>query len=178
MDLSRGVPLIGPSGNQVIAGNPAPIMEPRIDLMASWEDIMALGRKERGDVAEARTVAKLMELGIIVAKPLAENAAPWDLIVVAGRKISRLQVKSAWSRTERGYWIGTCGGSGRPYDPKDVDFLVGYVAPEDTWFVFPTRCVQVTHLCIQTDPDWELARYRERWDLLFPKGQRPVARVQ
>ncbi len=25
----------------------------------------------------------------------------------------------------------------------------------------------MTHLCVQTDPNWELAQYRERWDLLF-----------
>ncbi len=116
------------SGDAVVALITA-VAEPRFDLFASWEDIQALSRKERGDLAEARTVAKLIQLGTIVAKPFAEGAAPWDLIIEARGKISRLQVKSAWSKTERGYWIGTTGGAGRPYRPRDVDFVVAYVAP-------------------------------------------------
>ncbi len=190
--------IIGPSGSQApwapgsglrAPGNreggsvPALVLEPRIDIYASWEDIMALSRLERGELAEARLAAKLIEMGIIVAKPLGK-AAKWDLIVEAGGKISRLQVKSAWKKTawanrEPAYVIATGPtDGGRPhhwkrcYSPKEVDFVIGYVAPEEAWFVFPVRIMQMTGLVIKTDPKWRLARYRERWDLLFPKGQR------
>ncbi len=144
----------------------------RFDISASWEDIMALSAKARGELAEARLVVKLMELGVVVAKPFGENAK-WDLVVQAGRKLSRLQLKSAWVKSETGYHIAS-GPAGdypkaprRCYRPSEIDFVVGYAAPEDAWFIFPVRLVRKSDMVLKTDPKWRLARFRDRWDLLF-----------
>ncbi len=103
--------------------------------------------------------------------------------VGGGGKLSRLQVKSAWKKTawasqKPAYVIATGptdgGRSGyfkRWYTPKEIDFVIGYIAPEDAWFVFPVRLLRTTGLVIKTDPKWRYARYRERWDLLYPKGK-------
>ncbi len=150
--------------------NPAALAQhDSLTIWASCEDVMALPPKARGEVAEVRTAAKLMELGVVVAKPFGDSAK-WDLIVEAGMKISRLQVKSAWVKTRQGYAI-QCGGRERQYGPENIDFLVGYVAPEETWYIFPARVIEdIAQLYIKTDPKWKLARYRERWDLLFARG--------
>jgi hypothetical protein len=175
MGLSIENPLLGSSGNQLIAWNPALISEPRFDISASWEDILALPPKARGELGEARTAAKLMEMGVVVARPIGDSAK-WDLIVEAGGpggKISRLQVKSAWVKSRNAYTIATspaCDfktGRRRCYGLKEIDFFVGYVAPEETWFIFPVRLIRTKYVEIKTDPDWRFARFRERWDLLF-----------
>ncbi len=163
--------------------------EYRFDIWASWEDIMALPPKARGEVAEARLVAKLMEMGFVVAKPFGDSAK-WDLIVQAGdtpgqakigldrgtrRKISRLQVKSAWTvckDRENTYQFGaaparTDADGVRPYRRDEIDFLVAYVAPEDAWYIIPIEeILDKNHLQFSTRKDDEYARYREAWELL------------
>ncbi len=155
--------------------DPAIPCPPCVDLYASWEDILALPPKARGELAEARLVTKLMEMGITVAKPLGDSAK-WDLIIQAGRKISRLQVKSAWVKSGTGYQISAGPsynhkhGCRRCYGLDEIDFLVAYIAPEDTWFVFPVRVVRDNNVFVKTDPGWRLARYRERWELLYRRN--------
>ncbi len=115
-----------------------------------------------------------MAMGLIVAAPFGDSS-PWDLVVQAGGKLSRLQVKSAWVKGKDGYQINAtpCAdaktGIRRIYRPDEIDFLVGYVAPEDAWFIFPVSELQHKHVNIDTDPDWPLAGYREKWDLLYPR---------
>jgi hypothetical protein len=148
--------------------------EPGLDIWASVsvEEALALPVKARGELAEMLLVLKLMAMGMIVAKPFGDSS-PWDLVVQAGGKLSRLQVKSAWVRGRDGYEISagpssSCRtGRRRLYRVDEIDFLVGYVAPEDTWFIFPMREVHTTNVIIRMEPYWPLAGYRERWELLY-----------
>ncbi len=152
--------------------------ELRLDIAASWEDIMALPPKARGELAEWRLVSKLLEMGLTVAKPLGDSAK-WDLIVEARGKISRLQVKSAWVKSRNGYTVATSpacdfkSGLRRCYRMNEIDFFVAYVAPEDVWFIFPVGVIRRKYIEIRTDPHWRLARFRERWDLLFGERGNP-----
>ncbi len=189
VDLFIEEQLVAALGEQAARWYPSLFAAQPIRIWASVEDVMKLGRLERGEVAEARLAVKLMEMGVIVAKPMGK-AGKWDLLAEAGGKLSRLQVKSAWVKTawasrKPAYVIATGptdgGKSGyfkRWYTPKEIDFVIGYVAPEDAWFVFPVRLLRTTGLVIRTDPKWRYARYRERWDLLYPKGKRPATKAQ
>ncbi len=41
----------------------------------------------------------------------------------------------------RSYTIKTTGANGRAYTLDDIDFVVGYVVPEDIWYVIPVEAV-------------------------------------
>ncbi len=90
--------------------------------------------KARGELAEARFIVKALSLGFSVAKPFGDSL-PFDFIVKAGRHLWRVNVKSAWSTHRKGYHftveMGRTSHRLRPYSARDLDFIVGYVGPED-----------------------------------------------
>src|SRR5437868_3734802 len=97
--------------------------------------------KARGEVAEARFVAKAMSLGFSVSRPIGDSQ-PFDLIVQFNERLSRVQVKSAWHKHGGGYHFSaslgrTSKGGKRPYNIGDIDFIAAYVAPEHAWFIIP-----------------------------------------
>ena len=127
--------------------------------------------KARGELAEARFVAKALSLGFTVARPFGDNQ-PYDFIVQSGRRLARVQVKSAWTPFRKHvYQVMTSTGRRtrrglRPYRARDLDFIVVYIAPEDSWFVIPFRELRATiHFFLSPRSRW--VRYRERWDLLL-----------
>ncbi len=159
-----------------VAVTPAAVPESGLDISAAWEEALSLPAKARGEVAEMILVPKLMAMGMIVAKPFGDSS-PWDLVVQAGNRLSRLQIKSAWVRSawakRRGaYQVNAspamdCAGSRRCYRNDEIDFLVAYVVPEEAWFVIPVGQIRCTNLFIDMGSDSSFARYRDRWDLLF-----------
>lgn len=50
----------------------------------------------RGDIAEARFIGKAMSLGFTVLRPFG-NQEPYDFVLRMGRRLTRVQVKSAWT---------------------------------------------------------------------------------
>jgi hypothetical protein len=109
---------------------------PLLELQAS---AVELSRKQRGEMAEAAFVAKATALGYAVAKPWGESSR-YDLIVDCGRKLLRVQVKSAHRAGEHGgYTFHAHGNSYAAYGKDEIDLLVAYVVPEDAWYVFPVR---------------------------------------
>ncbi len=60
-----------------------------------------LTRKRRGEMAEAAFLHKASRLGFGVAKPWGDSD-PYDLIVDSGRRLWRVQVKSAYRWGEYG----------------------------------------------------------------------------
>lgn len=128
--------------------------------------------KARGELAEARFIAKALSLGYAVAKPFGDSQ-PYDFIVHAGGKLSRVQVKSAWCATPRGAFqfvaspIQSRGHRACPYHGDEIDFFVAYLAPADSWFVIPIHALtRHNHLHLSLDPRHPFARYREAWHLL------------
>jgi hypothetical protein len=95
--------------------------------------------KRRGEAAEAAFLARATHLGFRVLLPWGESN-PYDAAVDFGRGLLRVQVKSAGSYNA-GYTIKTTGAQGHVYTLDDIDFLVGYVVPEDVWYVIPAEAL-------------------------------------
>jgi len=101
---------------------------------AAWWS--SLTRKRRGEMAEAAFVAKAVSLGFGVAKPWGDSD-PFDFIVQAGGRLSKVQVKSAHCVGEDGtYSIRAHGHDMKAYRADQIDVLVAYVVPENVWYVF------------------------------------------
>ena len=100
---------------------------------------VALTRKQRGEMAEAAFLAKASSLGLRVSKPWGESSR-YDLIVDNGRRLLRVQVKSA-HRTggNGGYSFHAYGNTTRVYDASEIDLLAAYVVPMDAWYLFPVQ---------------------------------------
>lgn len=128
--------------------------------------------KARGEVAEARFVAKAMSLGFSVSRPVGDSR-PYDFILQFNHRLTRVQVKSAWTKHGGGYHFTTSLGrtsrSGiRPYAAGEVDFIVAYIAPHDAWFILPIAEVRNRtqfKLCVRSHS--RLLTFRGRWDLLI-----------
>jgi hypothetical protein len=127
---------------------------------------------QRGELGEAAFIHKAISLGFVVAKPYGHNL-PYDFIVEGGNGFRSVQIK-ACGNMRRGLYQ-TCISCRRhrvvvPYRESDVDFIVVYIIPEETWYVIPVRQVAVrTSVSFRPkgyprgDPH---ACYREAWHLL------------
>jgi len=132
--------------------------------------------KARGELAEARFLAKAMALGLVVSKPFGDSAR-YDFVVDAAGCLSRVQVKSAWTRSRRGdYQFGASpaqlrGQRPRPYRRNEIDFLAACIVPEDAWFIIPIAAISTrNHFMLTTRSSHPFARYREAWELLECPG--------
>jgi hypothetical protein len=109
----------------------------RKNPQVSWR--VTLTRKQRGEMAEAAFVAKAAGLGFAVSKPWGESSR-YDLIVDNGRKLLRVQVKSAHrAGPYGGYTFHAHGNTRKVYRVSEIDLLVAYVAPVEAWYVFPVE---------------------------------------
>ena len=98
---------------------------------------LRLSPKRRGEIAEAAFLLKAASLGFSVAKPWGESDR-YDFIVDSGARSWRVQVKSAHTSAIHGYTFHACGNvHSRRYTARDIDFIVGYVVPDDVWYVLP-----------------------------------------
>jgi len=143
-----------------------------ITIQASAADdsdrVRATG-KRRGEAAEAAFLARATHLGFGVLLPWGDSR-PYDAAVDLGRGLLRVQVKSAGS-FNAGYVIKTTRVNGRVYTLDDIDFLVGYVVPEEIWYVIPVEALGSRstikfrpHSRRLVKPMFE--RYRDAWCLL------------
>ncbi len=95
--------------------------------------------KRLGEMAEAAFLAKASRLKFGVACPWGDSDR-YDFIVDAGKKLWKVQVKSAHRVGEDGtYSFRAHGSSMAAYRADEIDVLVAYVVPEDVWYVFPVR---------------------------------------
>jgi hypothetical protein len=84
-----------------------------------------------------------------------------------------VQIKSTASLSEGRYQVKTSRNAYNgavPYQPSEVDFLVAYVIPDDSYFIFPIR---ETPRVLKLRPKGSRRRgirepYREAWHLLRP----------
>lgn len=127
-----------------------------------------LTRKQRGEMAEAAFVAKAASLGLCVSKPWGESSR-YDLIVDNGRRLMRVQVKSAHRAGEYGgYTFHAHGNTTRVYRASEIDVLVAYVVPENAWYLFPVEEFR-DHKSMKLFPASrrrrsKFERFREAWD--------------
>jgi hypothetical protein len=125
--------------------------------------------KRRGEAAEAAFLARATHLGFGVLLPWGESS-PYDAAVDFGRRLLRVQVKSAAAYND-GYTIKTTRSNGRVYTLDDIDFVVGYVVPEDIWYVIPVEALG-SRATIKFHPHSRrlvkpmFEHYRDAWCLL------------
>jgi len=101
-------------------------------------------QKRRGELAELAFLYKAASLGFGVAKPYGDSER-FDFIVSSGPSLWRVQVKSTYCASNRGYRIHAHGNetSGPDFYTKDdIDLIVAYVFPEDAWYVIPIEAIK------------------------------------
>lgn len=130
---------------------------------------------DAGRVVEYKFAAKALEYGIIIGFPASEKL-PYDFFCDNGKKTFKVQVKSTNTSRKGGYQVSVRTGRGstaRSYRPEEVDFVVLYIAPENTWYVVPlSKITSTTPTFYPGKPGkGKYSHYKERWDLLVNYGQ-------
>jgi hypothetical protein len=130
------------------------------------------GCKKRGELAEMAFMLKAESLGFEVAKPYGENNR-YDFVLRSGQRFWKVQVKSSSHSGWGGYLVHAerrRDGKIVPYTPDEIDFMVVYIVPEDTWFVIPVRAItpyRSLHVFPLRTPDGgRYEKYREAWWLM------------
>ena len=130
------------------------------------------GAKKRGELAEMAFIYKAESLGFEVAKPYGESNR-YDFVVRSAQQFQRVQVKSSSHSGWGGYLVHVervRHGHKVAYTADEIDFLVVYVVPEDTWFVIPVRAFtprRIIHVYPLGAPDGgRFEKYREAWWLM------------
>jgi hypothetical protein len=116
--------------------NPRPEPHAEITIHA----VAAPTRKRRGEAAEAAFLARATALGFTVLIPWGDSNR-YDSVVELDRGFLRVQVKSATRYAETRYRVKTTGANGQVYTSKEIDFFVGYVVPENIWYVIPIQAI-------------------------------------
>jgi hypothetical protein len=127
-------------------------------------------RKRIGEAAEAAFLARATALGFSVSVPWGDSNR-YDSIVDPGHGLLRMQVKSATRYADGRYRVKTTGANGQVYTIADADFFIGYVVPENIWYIIPIEAVGqrkgirfYPHTRRPSKAYFE--RYREAWCLL------------
>ena len=158
-----------PRGNSVPTSSNTK-SEPQLAKPASTPPDIVLPTKRRGEVAEAAFLHKAASLGFSVSKPWGESDR-YDFIVDCAGRIWRVQVKSAHSSSINGYAFHACGNlRSRRYTAKDIDFIIGYVVPDDVWYIIPiAEFADKTTVKVFPSSRRRMSRfemYRDAWDYL------------
>jgi PD-(D/E)XK endonuclease len=122
--------------------------------------------KKRGEWAELVFASRAIARGLYLARPWGESCG-YDFIVDEGRRLLRVQVKSAIFREGEGYSCSLKDSRG-PYKENSFDYVAAYVIPEDLWYILPEPIVRGMW-SIGLHPELEdskYAQYLEAWHLL------------
>jgi hypothetical protein len=113
-----------------------------------------------------------MSLGLVVAKPYGQMHR-YDFMVEGGPNIWRVQVKTSTCMRDGRYQLCVQRITHRrfvAYKKSELDFVVAYLMPEQTWYILPVSEVVGRRSILlppqafpRTNP---YARYREAWHLL------------
>ena len=123
--------------------------------------------KRRGEIAELAFLLKATSLGFGVAKPWGDSDR-FDFIVSAPFHLWRVQVKSAWCGPP--YRIKGSGVSNIPYTNHEIDFVAGYIIPEDLWYILPFAALGARKV-LNINPHLSSSpfnAYRDAWELFRP----------
>ena len=123
--------------------------------------------KRRGEIAELAFLLKAISLGFGVAKPWGDSDR-FDFILICRQLLWRVQVKSAWSGPP--YRIKGSGVSNIPYTINEIDFVAGYIIPQDLWYILPLAALGSRQI-VNINPDLRTSPfndYRDAWELFCP----------
>jgi hypothetical protein len=138
-------------------------------LQQELQHAAKLNTKRLGEVAEMAFMRKAATMGFSVAKPWADGER-YDFVLRAGKIFWRVQVKSVRSKPPGGnhYRVALVNSLQIPYTAEEIDFVVAYIFPEDTWYVFPVSVVaDRTGVCISPKSARSAyEKYREAWNLM------------
>jgi len=137
--------------------------------------------KKRGQWAELRFMAKAIEHGYQISKPIGDTAQ-YDVVLQVGGHFVSVQIKSTYFQAgnlKPGNFVASLyhvNGPNRRYEREDFDFLVVYCIPTDVWYVIPSAVASTKHairVCPGDDLNqWE--HYREAWYLLEDRAPCPL----
>jgi hypothetical protein len=124
-------------------------------------------RKRRGESAEAEFIARATRLGFAALTPWGE-CNRYDVAIDHGRGFWRIQVKlTAFACRSRYHLVLSI--SGVTYTPAEIDFLAGYIAPLNLWYIIPIEEVASltgVSLSPHSRRETKYNKYREAWCLL------------
>jgi len=136
-----------------------------------------LNNKHRGELAELAFMRKAAALGFSVAKPWGESER-YDVVLRSGKVFWRVQVKSVRSKSpqRKHYRVVTTNWLKFPYTADEIDFLVAYIFPEDTWYVLPVSAVENRKMLFLSPNSRrsKLEKYRGAWNLLRTASVEPA----
>jgi hypothetical protein len=160
---------VNPLGREALPQR-VPLINPRIPKVITLHAVATPTRKRRGEASEAAFLARATTLGFSVCIPWGDSER-YDSVIGRGRRLLRVQVKSASRYAETRYRIRTTGSSYTIYNPAEIDFLVAHIVPEDLWYIIPIEAVGhrkgirfYPHTRHPSRAHFE--RYREAWCLL------------
>jgi hypothetical protein len=133
-------------------------------------------RSEQGDIAETDFLAHATKLGYRVAYPYGKDCR-YDLILDNGLIRFLVQVKSTSYQCRKDVFFvraGRSDGHGYrrtvPYADSEIDFLVAYVVPEETWYILPIEAIKGRRFLSLHSRNHKkpgpYAPFRENWALL------------
>jgi PD-(D/E)XK endonuclease len=132
-------------------------------------------RKSQGELAELAFMLKAASRGLQLARPWGDNGR-YDIIIDSGHKLWRVQVKSTTNFDGYGYRIATYWKSTTKhvtYTAEQIDFLAGYVIPEDTWYILPVKAFTPRKAVLvyprRSTDHGRYEQYREAWHLMGPE---------
>lgn len=96
----------------------------------------------KGSIAEARFISDSIEHGFNIAMPITRTS--YDFLLDTGKKVLKVQIKSVSKidKSSGGEKVkcmlshGTKNGK-RSYTNEHCDFIILWVAPIKTWYIFP-----------------------------------------
>lgn len=123
-----------------------------------------------GGIGELRAMTKLTELGFTVSQPIIDTQ-PYDLIADWNGRLTRLQVKTTITKSEgRRYKLEAVNGSARTaYADGTIDYIIGYVEPEQQWYIIPHAVVDGKKITLYPhieNSTGKYENYRDMWNLL------------
>ena len=135
----------------------------------------------KADIAESAVVTELLKHGFTVLKPYGDRL-PYDVAITDGKKLIRIQVKSAWlskgcnryvidvrqTKTNRKRMLR------KYYDGNDFDFAIVYIQDLNDFFVLPIGIFRKYKSTLtlaemkgvkMTFNRMSVRKYLNRWDL-------------
>jgi hypothetical protein len=112
---------------------------------------------DRGNISESILLQAYLKAGFIVSVPFG-SGAPYDLMVDAGKRTYKIQVKTGWYRKGCIIFRGNrrvreaAPYKARTYTEDEVDFFAVYYPPADSIYVVPRSFFGRGFGCLRLEP--------------------------